>query len=76
MKTMTLDEAIENLERFRDKYGNVEVVLWDMETGCYFPLWEKCFEAQKMEGCTVRVSVGIEWDTIDDMLVGPEKRPL
>ena len=75
-ETMTITDAIDNLEHLRDKYGDVQVVLWDMDTGSYFPLWGRCFEAQKMDDGSIRISIGIEGNYADDWLPGPKERPL
>ena len=74
-ETMTIIDALAHLEHLRDKYGDVQVVLWDMDTGCYFPLWGRCFEAQKTEEGRIRISIGIESD-YDDWIPGPQERPL
>ena len=76
MKTLTLSQVFEHLEVLRSKYGDVPIVLWDMDTSWYFPLGLRCFEAQEMEDGSVRVSVGPEGGCGDKTLPAPARRPI
>ncbi len=56
---MKLSEAEELLAAYRARYGDVELVLWDLDTGSYFKTDPANFEAQIMKDGTQRVSVGV-----------------
>lgn len=74
--TLTLSQAIAQLEAMKTRHGDVPIVLWDLDTGRYFPLEARCFEAQLMEDDSVRVSVGVEQGYGGDTMPAPAKRPL
>jgi hypothetical protein len=77
MSTMKLSQVIARLESLRDEHGDVPMVLYDLDTSLYFPLEHECFEAQRMDDGSVRVSVGAPDSGYGgETLPGPAKRPL
>lgn len=75
MATMTISKLVTTLEALKKFYGDVPVVLWDLDSHSYFSLAEANIEAQRMGDGSVRLSVGPnEWD--DPSEDEPAKRPL
>jgi hypothetical protein len=74
--TLTLSQAIARLEALKAQHGDVPIVLWDLDTSWYFPLEDRCFEAQLMDDDSVRISVGVEQGYGGDTMPEPAKRPL
>jgi hypothetical protein len=73
--TMTLSQLAAHVEALQRKYGDVPVVLWDLDTGWYFAMTTSSWEAQRMDDGTVRVSVGPNsWG--DPTAPAPTERPL
>lgn len=56
---MKISELIENLKIFSEKYGDVKVVLFDLDTSLYFSLKSENIEAQRIENGDIRVSIGL-----------------
>jgi hypothetical protein len=56
---MRISDAIRVLEAYQSVHGDVEVVLWDLDTGDYFKLGEDHFESQRMSDGSERVSIGL-----------------
>ena len=75
-KTLKLSEAIARMQALHALHGDVPVVLWDLDTGWYFPLENHGFEAQLMDDDSVRVSIGVEQGYGGDTMPAPAKRPL
>ncbi len=75
MNTMTLSEAAIHIGELIKEYGDVPLVLWDMDSGSYFSLSPDNFEVQQMKNGKVRVSVGPN-SYQDKNEQKPEKRPL
>ena len=58
MATMKIGKLIQVLEHYKEKFGDVPVVLWDLDSHSYFSLLRENFEAQRMEDGRVRISMG------------------
>lgn len=73
--TLTISQLIEKLQRRMDKYGDVPVALWDLDSSAYFSLSDDNIESQMMADGNVRLSIGVNnWD--DPTEDQPKKRPL
>ena len=55
---MKIGELIQVLKHYKEKFGNVPVVLWDLDSHFYFSLLRENLEAQRMKDGNVRVSLG------------------
>lgn len=75
MKTLTLSQVAAHIDALQRQYGDVPVVLWDMDTSLYFSMSAENFEAQLMEDGSVRISVGPN-DYSDPREAFPIRRPL
>ena len=75
MATMNISQVISELERLKVLYGDVPVVLWDLDTTGYRSFFHDSIEPQKMKDGSVRLSVGIN-DYDDEYQPEPAKRPI
>ena len=73
--TLTISQLIEKLQSRMDKYGDVPVALWDLDTCMYYSLSDDNIEAQQMGDGSVRLSIGVN-DYGDPGEEEPKKRPL
>lgn len=75
MATMKISELVAALDSRMDKYGDIPVVLWDLDSSSYFSLEEKNIEAQRMGNGSIRLSIGPNFygESHEDE---PAKRPL
>jgi hypothetical protein len=58
MKTMTINQVIERLEAYKQNQGDIPVVLYDLDSGCYFSMLPAHFELQAVFG-SARLSIGL-----------------
>ena len=75
MKTLTLSQVAAHIAALLREHGDVPTVLWDMDTGGYYSMTAKNFDAQRMEDGSVRISVGAN-DYSDPRDPDPAGRPL
>lgn len=71
---MKISELIKKLKNYMVEYGDIPVVLYDLDTGDYFSLLSKHFEAQGVDD-GVRISIGLN-SYQDRGEPTPKKRPL
>lgn len=67
--------ADRDFRTMQDKYGDVPVVLWDLDSSRYFSLAPENIEAQRMQDGSIRVSVGPN-SYSDEKVDEPSERPL
>ena len=75
MKTLTLSQVAAHIEALKHQYGDVPIVLWDLDTSQYFSMSADNFEVQRMADDSVRVSVGPNYYG-DPKEPDPASRPL
>ena len=73
--TMRLSDLVKLAVTLKYRLGDVEVVLWDLETSSYYTLTKENFEVQRMESGLMRVSVGTN-DFCDPGEDQPAERPI
>jgi hypothetical protein len=56
---MNISQFIETLQNFQDYYGDIPVVLCDLDTGGYFTMTPDNIEAQSMNDGSTRLSIGV-----------------
>ena len=76
MATMKISELTEALKRYEAKYGDVPVVLWDLDSSSYFSLTPENIEAQRMDDGSVRLSMGLNLWEDEGHEDEPKNRPL
>jgi hypothetical protein len=74
-KAMKLSEVEKYIEDLHKKFGDVPLVLYDLDTSMYFTLTPKNFEAQQMKDGSIRISVGPN-SYGDPKEPEPKKRPV